>query len=344
VHSIVGQDPRLVNPTISAGRDGFKPSTSSPALNAGCPLTRAVGSGSGTTIAVENATYFTPGLPEMVEGDMIVIGSNPPVRVVARDIDANTLTLDAPVSWSHGDPVTLPYFGPAPDIGAFELQTGSGSVVGRYIFYNNSCFDGDDPAANAADDNAIAPDKVPLLPGQTATFANYTSYSRGINGIIVDIDGLGGVPVSQDFAVKLGNDDNPGGWADGPLPSSVSVRYGAGAGGSDRVTLIWPDNAIENQWMQLTVKATPRTGLASPDVFYFGNAIGESGNSPSNAEVDGWDILAVRANPCTRVNNPADVTHTCDFSRDGRVGPTDEILVRQNTTNWLTALRLISVP
>ena len=58
------------------------------------------------------------------------------------------------------------------------------SVVGRYIFYSNSKFDA------ASDDNAIATDKQALLPGQTATFANYTSYSQGINGIMVDIAGL----------------------------------------------------------------------------------------------------------------------------------------------------------
>src|SRR5580698_7642731 len=56
------------------------------------------------------------------------------------------------------------------------------SVVDEQIFYNDSAFDGNSTAANAADDAAIATDKTPLLPGQTAGFANYTSYSRGING------------------------------------------------------------------------------------------------------------------------------------------------------------------
>jgi hypothetical protein len=46
------------------------------------------------------------------------------------------------------------------------------------------------PAANDFDDGAIATDKVALPPGQTGTFANYTSYPRGINGIMVDIQGL----------------------------------------------------------------------------------------------------------------------------------------------------------
>ena len=54
--------------------------------------------------------------------------------------------------------------------------------MGRHVFYNNSAFDGNDPRANADDDLAVAPDKQALLPGQTATFVNYTSYGGGING------------------------------------------------------------------------------------------------------------------------------------------------------------------
>ena len=43
------------------------------------------------------------------------------------------------------------------------------------------------PADGAADDLAIAVDKAASRPGQMATFANYTSYSRGINGLMVDL-------------------------------------------------------------------------------------------------------------------------------------------------------------
>ena len=86
------------------------------------------------------------------------------------------------------------------------------------------------------------------------------------------------VPSQNDFVFKVGNDSTPmvGGWGPAPPPSSISVRYGAGVGGADRVTLIWPDNAIEKRWLQVTVQATATTGLAANDVFYFGNAIGDS--------------------------------------------------------------------
>ena len=248
----------------------------------------------------------------------------------------------------YGIDIKLDYDGlPRPqeglwDIGAFELPVST--VVGRYVFYNNSAFDGDDPAANASDDGALAPDKTALLPGGTATFANYTSYSPGINGVMVDIENLPATPSVADFAFKVGNDNSPGAWPTAPAPTSVTVRAGAGAGGSDRVTIIWPDNAIERQWLRVTVKATGNTGLATPDVFYFGNAIGETGNSPSDAEVTPTDEIAVRNGPHTLALSPAAIDDTCDFNRDRKVGPTDAIIVRDNGTSSPTALQLITVP
>ncbi len=146
-------------------------------------------------------------------------------------------------------------------------------VVARNIFYDNS------PIASAADDATIALDKTALLPGATASSANYTTYSRGINGIMIDIAGLSGVPTLSDFSFEVGNTANPSQWSAGPQPSSISARAGDGVGGSTRVTVTWPDNAIQNEWLQVTVKPTIDTGLTANDVFYFGNAIAGSGTS-----------------------------------------------------------------
>ena len=113
----------------------------------------------------------------------------------------------------------------------------STTVVGRMIFYNNSDFDGHagylsgDPAANLYDDNAIATDKTALLPGQTASFANYTSYSRGINGIMIDIQNMAGTPsinnYTQFFGFKVGNDSNAANWSAAPAPIAVDVSPAA---------------------------------------------------------------------------------------------------------------------
>ncbi len=102
------------------------------------------------------------------------------------------------------------------------------NVVGENIFYNDSSFDGNNPAANAADDAAIATDKAALLPGQTATFANLTNYAYGINGIMVDIAGLPGNVTANDFTFMVGNNNNPSTWTQLTVAPTVTVRWGAG--------------------------------------------------------------------------------------------------------------------
>jgi len=123
------------------------------------------------------------------------------------------------------------------------------------VFYNASYWDGNDPAASALDDAAIASDKQPLLPGQTATFANYTSYSLGINGIMIDVSNLpAGTPTAADFEFRAGIGGAPATWPLAAGPTSIAVRRGAGAGGSDRVTLVWSgEAAVRNQWLRVTV-------------------------------------------------------------------------------------------
>ena len=212
------------------------------------------------------------------------------------------------------------------------------TIAGRKLFYNNSKFDA------ATDANAIATDKQALLPGSTATFANYTSYSKGINGIFVDIQKLAipGALTAADFTFKVGNDNNPAAWTTAPSPASVTVLAGAGTGGADRVVLTWTDNAIDNQWLQITVKANANTGLAAADVFYFGNAIGESGNNSGNAVVDSQDESLALANKSGFASAP--ITNSYDFNRDGRVTVADVLLARHNHTDTGGALVLISAP
>ncbi|MBN2474242.1 MAG: lamin tail domain-containing protein [Pirellulales bacterium] len=231
-----------------------------------------------------------------------------------------------------------------PTPGEAPLLAASG-VAGRYVFYNCSAFDGNNASANVADDDAIAVDKTALLPGETATFANYTCYSRGINGIMIDIEGLPTFAAlgSDDFEFRVGNSNTPSTWAVAADPSLISVRSGAGIGGSDRVTLIWPDYAIARQWLQVTMLPTDDTALDAADVFYFGNAVGEAGNSTLDAKVNASDMLLARNNPRNFLN-PAPVDFHYDFNRDARVNATDMLIARNNQTHFLNALKLITVP
>ncbi len=235
------------------------------------------------------------------------------------------------------------------DVGAFELVSEvvvSAAVVDRRIFYNNSVWDGSDDAANEADDGAIAPDKEALRLGTTQTSANYTNYAKGINGIMVDIDGLAramDLSAADDFAFRVGNDNDPGGWTIAPAPRPLTVRQGAGIDGSDRVTITWPDNAIENQWLQVIVRTTENTGLDEADVFYFGNAIAEAGDQVINTIVNATDEIVAR-NYQHGAANPAQIDDPYDYDRDGLVNGTDQIIARNHQTNPLTMLRKITAP
>ena len=189
-------------------------------------------------------------------------------------------------------------------------------VAGRHIFYNHSQLDGDDAAANADDDHAIAAGKAAMLPGQTPTPANSTSYSRGINGIMIDLANLpaGASVAAEDFEFGIGNADD---WSLAPAPSSSTTR--PGPSGTTRVTIIWPDNAIERQWLRVTVLSDAsggRLGLAEDDVFHFGNLPGDANG---DGAIDGRDyFLADRE---FIEGRQADLA--CDFNSDGVIDGDD---------------------
>jgi len=213
------------------------------------------------------------------------------------------------------------------------------SVVARHVFYNNSSFDGRNVAANASDDNAVASNKTPLLPGAgAATFVNYTSYDKGINGVMVDVRNLPeGDLTADDFAFSVGSDLVPV-WQAAPAPSSVTVRRGAGDQGTDRVTVTFHDGAIRNTWLRVEVLPNEHTGLNEPDVFYFGNAVGDTGDSLANARVNALDLAAVRTH-LFATGQP--ITSAYDLDRDGRVSALDLTLVQRSRTN--PVLPLITV-
>lgn len=106
----------------------FQLSPGSPAIDTGTTLTTTVGTsgaGSSTTLIVADAGYFHDGfgLGTQVPGDTIQVGSpavNAPVLITAINYGTKTLTLQTPITWTTGQPVSLPYKGSAPDMGALE--------------------------------------------------------------------------------------------------------------------------------------------------------------------------------------------------------------------------------
>jgi ELWxxDGT repeat protein len=224
----------------------------------------------------------------------------------------------------------------------------NGKVLGRRLFYNNSSFDGHDPAATAADDGTVATDKVALLPGLVfATSNNYSSYSRGINGLMVDLVALPAAsrPSADDFEFHVGNGPSADAWewSPAPAPSAVVVRRGAATvAGGDRVEILWADATIHDTWLRVTLKANADTGLAQPDVFFFGSLVGDPGSDPTrpptgiNRETLGvtpYDLgLTRRAVSTLGVNR----TNRFDFDRDGKVTFADVMVVRRSLpSHWL---------
>jgi hypothetical protein len=211
-----------------------------------------------------------------------------------------------------------------------EVTGGSSAeVVGRHIFYNNSALD-----AGGDDDAAIDPVKTPLLPQGTASSDNYTSYSRGINGIMVDIAGLAGTPTVGDFGVRVNQAAAPDTWSAGPAPESVTVRPGEGVGGSDRVTIVWADGAILNQWVEVTVLPGANTGLGVADVFYAGNIVGDSND---DGRIDAGDLTAL----VSEFGMRGGAELLADMNIDGRVNLTDVTIMR---SNFGTSLGLPTMP
>ncbi|MCC6508738.1 MAG: hypothetical protein IT423_06505, partial [Pirellulaceae bacterium] len=224
-----------------------------------------------------------------------------------------------------------------------KVQSAAGLVMNRHLFYNRSFFDGNSPNVGTSDDAAIATDKAALING-AATLANISNYSRGINGIMIDVFNLPDdvVLTDNDFQFRIGNSDTPAAWAEAPRPSSIVVRRGAGVAGAHRISLVWPDNAIQQQWLQITLLPTANTALEAPDVFYFGNAIGDVGNSPSNVLVNASDIAAIVSNQNSFLN-PARITSVYDLNRDRLVNATDVAIAVNHQTSFLNALRLIRI-
>ena len=220
------------------------------------------------------------------------------------------------------------------------------TIADRHVFYDGSYYDDGD------DNNAIATDKEALLPGGTATFDNYISYARfrdggwaaTLNGIMIDISELPGTVTAADLEFNSGNSNTPGDWVAATAPTSVTVHEGEGTGGSDRVKVIWAETAVANsRWLQVTVLANANTGLAAPDVFYFGLATGECGDSTANTYVDATDFAGARDNPHNFLNR-ATIDDHYDFNRDSYVDSSDLAIVRDNNTNFITQLKLIGVP
>jgi len=102
----------------AVGHD-FSLNDTSPCIDAGDWLTFTVGGGTGTTITLDDASYFTDGYG-MISGDLICINNDYNLMITDVDYTANTITVDRSITWVDGENVSLTYNGISLDIGAEE--------------------------------------------------------------------------------------------------------------------------------------------------------------------------------------------------------------------------------
>ncbi len=215
-------------------------------------------------------------------------------------------------------------------------------VAGTYLFYDHSAYNGNTIGVGTKDDRAIDPSKAPYLGGGTASFTSLSGFSGGINGIMVDLTPASGnnhgSMSAADFSFRASGvgvhmpSNDPSTWPTAPLPNGFSVRLGAGSAGSDRIELTWPDDAINDEWLQVTVAADSNTGLATPYTFYFGNLIGDTGvsNGTNTAAVTGIDEIDARIYVGA---TPAPISTRYDLNKDRSVDALDQLIARNNVSS-----------
>ncbi len=150
----------------------------------------------------------------------------------------------------------------------------TGQVLGNRLFYNGSKFDNNHTAIEPASDAlAIASDKIGFDGVGTASFANVSSFSKGITGVMIDLAGglgthgsmsLADITFHTSPAYAPGTYNELANWNTAPTPSGFSVILGGGTGGSDRIEITWNAGDIKNQWLEVDLAANAATGLAAP--------------------------------------------------------------------------------
>ena len=272
------------------------------------------------------------------------VGGEPVTRDTLLFVTGVTMRMDT------SDPVGLVPYRPATtslSIASASAEIldneAAASIVDRGVAYRG--------ATAAYGENTIDPTKSALRgSGAAASVANYTNYTQGLNRVVIDIDDMTATELSaSDFEFRVGNSEdfsNEEAWTSMP-PSAINVTPLSGS--TQRVTIDWPNKAIVNQWLEVTVKANANTELAQDDVFYFGNQIGDVDGSTSaitnRVTVNAFDTLDVRFNQ-SPTSNSVGIGHVYDVDRSGSVNAFDALDVRfhQMPSGGLMMITLPTAP
>ncbi len=261
-------------------------------------------------------------------------------------LDTQNLTNIANVNGNAVGSVSFGY-GPNSELRLYALNTNNGiqafevtmpandaSIVSRSVVH--SAWTG---LGSAVDSSKVLhrDDGTPT----TLTYDNLINTAQGLNGIQFEIQDLAnpGALDIADFEFQISPQgafdealNPPTGWMAAPVPT-LSVS----GGNPHQVLIEWPDNAIDNRWLRVTVKATANTGLATDEVFYIGHLLGETtGAAGGTFTVAFADISLIRA----AVGSTVDSSSIEDIDKNGTVSFADISAMRSNVSAQLTAITL----
>lgn len=220
---------------------------------------------------------------------------------------------------------------------AVDLAVNSSSIVGSHVYHSGSSFAGGG-VPDALDSSKQLAKEGPVP--QELTYDNLINSSRGINGLAFDFEGLPGSLTAGDFEFLMSPQGafnqltNPAeDWQAAPAPSAISLIEGS----LSRVVLEWPNNAIANRWLRITVRANANTGLAVPEVYYIGHLLGETtGPIGGIYTVAFADITPIRG--AAGQNVSAGSIH--DIDKSGTVAFADISAMRSNVGAQLTNITI----
>jgi len=92
----------------------------SPLVGKGMILARTTAAGSGNTVIVTDASYFSDGFG-IGSGDRVVIGDDS-ASIISIDYGNNAIRVDREIRWEKDDAVSFPFDGSSPDMGASEIS------------------------------------------------------------------------------------------------------------------------------------------------------------------------------------------------------------------------------
>lgn len=265
-------------------------------------------------------------------------GGTAGIQKPSQGISGSTVILGFPIEAVVGRESRANYLDRILDFFGHNVAIDDAAVVGSHVYHADSVF------AASGVSQALDPSKTLAKEGhhqQTLVFSNVINSSRGINGIVFDIENLPGQPQADDFVFQMsptGAYDTsahpPSAWMSAPQPQSVTVLSGS----PDRVVIQWPNNAIANRWLRITILANSKTGLLEPEVYYIGHLTGETTGAENGLfTVTFADIGLVRMSVGTAVG----VGSNSDIDKDGLVSFADIAATRNNVGQILPA---ISIP